>query len=78
MAKKPEFWMCPPVPHRIYDRHGPISTGLFKVRFYGPLLVGEWGWYQASVLVPDLKAARVAFDEWVATTKQYIEGLEHG
>jgi len=78
--REPPFWMCKPYPHKVMTEHGPQDVQingkfvkLFKVRFYGPRLVGEWGWYQASAFVHSYKEAVEAFHEWVAETKQYIE-----
>jgi len=72
MKKEPDFFMPPIKRHRIETRNGPQDTGYFKARFYGPRLVGEWGWYQASVLVKNHNEAMARFREWATDTKAYI------
>ncbi len=74
--------MTRPKPYKVMTRYGPQDVQidghfvkLFKVRFYGPLLVDGWGWYQASAFVANYKEAVAAFNDWVATTKKYIEGF---
>lgn len=74
---KPDFFMEKLVPHRIQTRYGPQATGLFRARFFGPILPdtadGLPCWYQASKLVHNAKEAKLAFAEWVEHTKKYIE-----
>lgn len=73
--KKPDFWMGPPKPHHIGLSHHYPNTRVFKVRFYGPRLRVGWGWYQTSAFVANYKEAIEAFEDWVTTTKQYIEEM---
>ena len=74
-VKHSRFFMTAPVPHRRPSRHGPIETGLFKVKFYGPS-AGSWGWYQASQFVSSYKEAVASFHEWATLTAEYIEATE--
>jgi len=61
---------------------GPRDTGLFKATFYGPRWPsGEDGmlsWFQASRLVENHKQGVIAFGEWVAETRKYIEEKRNG
>ena len=74
---KPDFFMEKLVPHRIMTRDGPQATGLFRARFYGPVLPdtpdGLPCWFQASKLVRNAKEAKLAFAEWVKRTKNYMK-----
>lgn len=70
--KTADFFMPRIQRHMIQTQRGPVWSGLYKAKFFGPRAEGEWGWYAASVLVSNNNEALAHFREWADITKAYI------
>ena len=73
MKKEPRFFMAPLKPHRKMTVHGPVNTGRFLLKLYGPRLQGQPGWFHAHAIVENAKEAKKVFQEWIDETEAYIK-----